>query len=575
VRVRIWAPRAARAALHLYSSDGSTVSRVVAMAPEEGGYFQASAENTSPFLYKVSLDEGDPVPDPWSRAQPMGVHGPSSLPPTEFSWSDSAWKGASLEGLVIYEVHVGTATPEGTFDALIPRLADLRELGVTAIELMPLASFSGDRNWGYDGVAPFAPSAAYGGPEGLRRLVDAAHRHRLAVIIDAVYNHFGPSGLYLSHYSPTSFTPKHQTPWGDAINYGEPVVRELALRSAEMWIADYHADGLRLDATHAIIDERQPHLLTELCHRARAAAPQRTVLVMAEDERNDSRLVSAEGHGLDAVWADDFHHQMRRAFAGDSEGYFADYTGSIADLVATLKEGWFYHGQHSHHAGKPRGTDGSRLDPSRFIHCIQNHDQVGNRPAGDRLGASVTPQAYRTMSAVLLASPYTPLLFMGQEWNASTPFIYFTHHEPELGRQVTEGRRREFAGFKGFSGDDIPDPQAESSFLRSKLDWAERERPMHRGVLALHRELLALRRQHPAMRASGRDSFTVEAIDARAFLLERAGGGKRLRVFVNLGGARQLAIEPGWRMLLSTEEERFGGRGDSAFEGPFAVVMER
>jgi maltooligosyltrehalose trehalohydrolase len=573
----------------LHDNEGKP-GRVLPMTAEPGGYFSAMLEGSGAGVrYKVRVDGEGPFPDPWSRSQPQGVHGPSEVVVPDFTWTDAGWKGPDPDALVIYEVHVGTATPEGTFEALIPKLQGLRELGVTALELLPLASFPGSRNWGYDGVDLFAPHHTYGGPSGLRKLIDAAHARGLAVIIDAVYNHFGPDGNYLRCYSPHYFTGRHHTPWGDAVNYdGEESgpVRELVLSNVDMWIRDYHADGLRLDAAHAIVDDSTPHLLTEIAARARAAAPGRRVLVIAEDERNEARLslpVEKEGLGLDGVWADDLHHQLRRAFAGDNEGYYQDYTGSVEDIARTLRQGWFYEGQMSKNLGHARGTPASALPPGSFVHCIQNHDQVGNRALGERLGHDVSPAAYRAMSTLLLLSPYTPLLFMGQEWNASTPFLYFTDHNEELGRLVTEGRRKEFAGFTRFAGDTVPDPQALETFERSRLNWSEAERPPHAPVRELYRGLLRLRATEPALKERSRGSYEARALGTDALVLERRGGGQRLLVFINVKGQleHRLPEDAGAQVVLWSEAPAFGGaveapplrEGVVRLEGPSALVV--
>jgi maltooligosyltrehalose trehalohydrolase len=558
------------------------------LVDEGQGFFSATlAGEGTGVRYKLRVDGEGPFPDPWSRSQPEGVHGPSEVVVPDFSWTDAGWKGTDPEAQVIYEVHVGTATPEGTFEALIPRLRSLKELGVTTLELLPLASFPGARNWGYDGVALFAPQATYGGPQGLRRLIDAAHAEGLAVLIDAVYNHFGPDGNYLRCYSPHYFTDRHHTPWGDAVNYdgeGSAVVRQLVLSNVEMWIRDYHADGLRLDAAHAIVDDGTPHLLTEIVERAQAAAAGRRVVVFAEDDRNDTRLVrppAQGGLGLDGVWADDFHHQMRRAFAGDNEGYYADYTGSMEDLARTLRQGWFYEGQMSQVHGHTRGTPAQGAEPWRFVHCLQNHDQVGNRAFGERLGADVSPAAFRAMSTLFLLAPYTPLLFMGQEWNASTPFLYFTDHNAELGRLVTEGRRKEFAGFKRFAGGEVPDPQAVDTFTRSKLDWSEAERPEHAGVRALYRELLRLRGTEASLRERRRGHFDARPLGENALVLERRGPSGTLHVLLNVKGSLEHRLPAGAELVLWSESPRFGGTskeeplrsGVLRLEGPAAAVV--
>jgi maltooligosyltrehalose trehalohydrolase len=595
-RFRVWAPDHERVEIVLYADDGRTIAAEIPAHPADdpgglgSGFFEAAAPGIRPgALYKVRLSGEGPYPDPCSRSQPFGVHGPSAIVQDTFLWTDAAWSGLPLEDIVHYEVHVGAATAEGTFDALIARLDDIRALGATAIELMPIASFPGRWGWGYDGVDLFAPAAIYGGPDGLRRLIDAAHAAGLAVILDCVYNHFGPDGNYLRAYARRYFTGRHRTPWGDAVRFdgeGAAPVRAFFLANAEMWIRDYHADGLRLDATHAIFDSSEPHILQEIAARARAAAPGRRVHVIAEDDRNDARLIlpAAEGGlGLSAVWADDFHHATCAAFAGDRDGYFEDFRGAAEEIAATMRSGWLYEGQRSSYHGAPRGTPAAAAPPPCFVHCVQNHDQVGNRAAGDRLGERVSAAAYRAMSALLLLSPYTPLLFMGQEWGAREPFQYFTDHEPELGRKVTEGRRLEFARFSAFSRDDVPDPQDPATFARSKLDWGERERPEHAGILAWYRVLLALRAAHPALRCRGRGDFSVAAVSEDAIRLDRRGGGVAVIVLVSLRGALSLDLgRRDARALAYSEEPRFGGAaagvpldgGRVQLDGPSALVVE-
>ena len=595
---RVWAPGHQKLEVVLHEPNGQP-GRVLPMSPEPEGYFFAALEGSGPGVrYKLLVDGEGPFPDPWSRSQPQGVHGPSEVVVPDFPWTDTGWKGPDTQALVIYELHVGTATPEGTFEALIPKLAGLRELGVTTLELMPLGSFPGARNWGYDGVDLFAPHATYGGPTGLRRLIDAAHAHGLGVLIDVVYNHFGPDGNYLRCYSPHYFTGRHHTPWGDAVNYdGEQSapVRQMVLSNVEMWIRDYHADGLRLDAAHAIMDgdddagdDGSPHLLLEIGERARAAAPGRRVLVIAEDERNEARLLrpaAQAGLGLDGVWADDLHHQLRRAFAGDSEGYYRDYTGSVEDIARTLRQGWFYEGQVSANLGHARGTPAGALPPASLVHCIQNHDQVGNRAHGERLGQDVSPAAFRAMSTLLLLSPYTPLLFMGQEWNASTPFLFFTDHPAQLGKLVTEGRRKEFSGFTRFSGDSVPDPQAVETFERSRLDWSEAQRPAHAPIRQLYRELLRLRATEPALKEPVRGRYEVWTPGPHSLALERKGAGQRLLLLLNVKGVLEHPLPEsagaGAQVVLWSEEPRFGGavqasplrQGTVRLEGPSAVVL--
>ncbi len=388
VRFRVWAPGHQQVEVVIYGPDAPALHP---LAPEGEGYFAGFVAGAGAgSRYKYRLDGADSFPDPASRSQPDGVHAPSEVvDPSAFRWRDAGWRGMPLEEMVIYELHVGVATPEGTFDALSERLDELASLGVTAIEVMPIAQFPGARNWGYDGVYLFAPAHAYGGPEGFRRLVDAAHRRGLAVLLDVVYNHFGPEGNYLPAFSSgLIFTERHHTPWGAAVNYdseGSAAVRDLVVQNALHWVHEYHVDGLRLDATHAILDDSPVHILQELAARLRASVgEERHLALIAEDERNERRLVTPVeegGYGLDAVWADDFHHQVRRLTAGDREGYFRNYSGTTEDLAATLRQGWFYEGQYYPGHAAPRGTPAADLPPVRFVHAIQNHDQVGTVPS--------------------------------------------------------------------------------------------------------------------------------------------------------------------------------------------------
>ena len=584
VEFRVWAPGRKTAEVVVYGPDAEMVHP---LSPEgHEGWFGGRVEGIGAGArYRWRLDGEGAFPDPASRSQPQGVHEPSEVvDPAAFSWTDGGWRGVPLEEMVIYELHVGTFTPEGTFDAAIARLDALADLGVTAIEPMPIAAFPGERNWGYDGVFLYAPAAPYGGAEGFRRLVDAAHARGLAVVLDVVYNHLGPEGNYLHAVTGGRyFTDRHCTPWGDAVDYSTPAVRELVVGNALHWALEYHVDGLRLDAIHAIVDDSPVHVLTEMETRVRAALPsERNFVFIAEDEGNERHVVTPSGQGglgIDAVWADDFHHQLRRHVAGDHESYFADFSGTAEDLAETLRRGWFYEGQHSKNRGEARGTPAGDLPPPIFVHCIQNHDQVGNRALGDRLNHAVPLAAYRAASALLLLSPYTPLLWMGEEWAASAPFQYFTDHPEELGRRVTEGRRKEFGKFSAFSDpatrERIPDPQARETFLRSKLDWSEVDRMPHAGVLALHRELLRLRRAHPALRRRDRASFAAAAVGERAVALRRtAEDGSALLLVASFGDSLRVdlgereetrAPEGGrWKLLLSTEEGRFGGECEGA-----------
>ena len=530
VRFRIWSPGAHTLELQLHS--GAAAGKHP-LARREGGLFETWVKGAAAGdRYTYLIDGSDALPDPASRYQPDGVHAASQVvDPAAFRWTDSHWRRRPARDLIVYELHVGTFTPEGTFAAAQQRLPYLRDLGITTIEIMPVADFAGNRNWGYDGVALFAPARVYGSPDDLRRLVDAAHGHGLSVLLDVVYNHLGPEGAYLPRFSPAYLTDKHQTPWGGAVNLeedGSAYVRRFIVDNAVHWVREYHVDGLRLDATHALIDNTSPNILEELAQEVRAAAGPDAV-IHAEDHRNKAAMiedVGRNGWGLDGVWADDFHHIVRRLTAGDAHSYFSDFQGTTSELATVIRQGWLYTGQYSKNMKHERGTDPSNVPMHRFVVCIQNHDQVGNRAMGDRLHHAIAPDAWRAASVVLLTAPMTPLLFMGQEWAASSPFQYFTDLEPDLGKLVTEGRRKEFAAFPDFSDERarerIPDPQAEATFTNSKLRWTEQSSPDHARSLALYRTLIALRRDHPALSGDERTAGDAVAPDADTIVVKRA-----------------------------------------------------
>ncbi|MES2571009.1 MAG: malto-oligosyltrehalose trehalohydrolase, partial [Verrucomicrobiota bacterium] len=501
--------------------------------------------------------------------------------PTRFQWHDAAWVRPAFRDLVIYELHVGTFTAEGTFLAVIGRLPHLRAMGVNAIELMPIGDFPGSRNWGYDGVLIYAPARAYGTPEDLRTLVDAAHAEGIAVLLDVVYNHFGPDGNYIAQYSEAFFNEQVHTPWGAALNFdgefSEPV-REFFVRNPIYWMEEFHVDGFRLDATHAITDVSQRHILADLT----TAIHERGGYAIAEDDRNDARLLMSQaegGLGFDGAWADDFHHTIRVSQTGEQASYFSAYRGTMKEVVETLRHGWLYRGQKLKR-GTKRGTECSHLPPSCFIHCLSNHDQVGNRAFGERISQRISPPGYRAISMLLCLSPYTPMLFMGQEWAASTPFLYFTEHNEQLGPLITEGRRREFAAFPEFTNrltlQEIPDPQDPSTFTRSKLNWEEVSEGDHARVLALYTACLRLRREVAAFRPLSREHWEVDTLQwgAGAIRIE-AENETYLLVFDLHGGHHgSLAEEPlarlvpgvSWTALLSSNETRFGGTGKPAFD---------
>jgi maltooligosyltrehalose trehalohydrolase len=533
---RCWAPRASTVAVVLGDAR-------VPMTSEAGGWWTVDVPTAhAGHDYAFSLDGSSPLPDPRSPWQPAGVHGPSRLVDhAAFPWTDAEWRPRPLSAAVIYELHVGTFTREGTFEAAIARLPHLVQLGVTHVELMPVAAFPGTRGWGYDGVDLFAPHHAYGGPTGLKRLVDACHAHGLAVVLDVVYNHLGPSGNYLARYGPY-FTARYGTPWGEAVNYdaaGSDEVRRFVFDNARAWIADYHIDGLRVDAVHAIFDRSAIPVLEELVAELRALEGHlgRRVVLIAESDLNDPRVIqhpAVGGYGFDAQWNEDFHHALHAVLTGERGGYYADF-GALADLATALPHGFVYAARRSGYRGRRHGRRVAGLDGHAFIGCLQNHDQVGNRALGDRIGHLVTPACLKIGAALVLTAPFVPMLFQGEEWAASTPFLYFTDHDdPELGRAVHEGRRREFAAF-GWDPAAIPDPQALATFERSVLDWDETGRPPHADILDWYRQLVRLRRREPELTDGRLDRVRASADERERWLvLER---GASITVAVNVGAA--------------------------------------
>ena len=580
VRYRTWAPGHGSVSAVIYDRAGKRL-RTVSLGKEEAGYYSGiDPAGRAGDRYKYRL-AGKEWPDPAARFNPNGVHEAAEvIDPADFIWHDQDWTAPSVADLVIYELHIGTFTPEGTFRAAVAKLDYLVALGVTALELMPVADFGGRWNWGYDGVSLYAPSRVYGSPNDLRALVDAAHLRGLAVILDVVYNHLGPDGNYLGLYSKNYLNHAHKTPWGDGFNFELQPVRDFFVENPTYWQREFHIDGFRLDATHAIADNSTPHVLAEIAERVQSLGG----FVIAEDERNEARLLQPRaegGFGLDAMWADDFHHVVRVMLTGAREGYFRSYRGTIDELAATLDHGWLLAGEERKPQELNKAGEAAGLDPEKFVFCIANHDQIGNQAFGLRLQQLISPAAYRAASALLCLVPYTPLLLMGQEWAASTPFLFFTDHNADLGAKVTAGRREEFRSFAAFRDPEarmgIPDPQAEKTFLNSKLNWEERDEGRHGEVLRLYQAFLQLRRESAALRDRSRASFRVlpPLRGVLRLLLGRPGEEQWLILAGLAGGQTMPTLEDGaaWELMASSNEQRFGGEAGPPFEQPEVRVL--
>lgn len=573
-RFRVWAPDASQVELRITHPAGFTA----AMERRDAGYWEAVLENAplgSRYFYRV--DGGPDRPDPASRFQPEGVHGPSEVVDAAFDWQDQAWRGLPLDRCVFYELHAGAFTPEGAFDAILPRLESLRDLGVTVIELMPIAQFPGARNWGYDGVYPFAVQNSYGGPQGLKRLVDGCHRTGLGVALDVVYNHLGPEGNYLSNFGPY-FTDSYKTPWGEAINFDGPEsdeVRRFFIENALYWVREFHIDALRLDAVHGIFDRSAYPFLEELGDAVHEEASRlnRRVHVIPESDLDDPRLIRSKdlgGAGLDAQWADGFHHALRVLMTNDRRGYYQDY-GELRLFAKAFEEGYAYSGEYSRHRRRRHGAPSRDIPAHRFVVFSQNHDQVGNRMLGERLGNLASFEDLKLAAAAVILSPHLPLLFMGEEYGETAPFLYFvSHSDPDLVEAVRRGRKNEFAAF-AWEGEP-PDPQAEETFLRSKLNLDLRSKDKHRTLLSYYRELFRLRREVAALAALSKDQMSVAADEGSKTLFVRRWRGEDETLLVLCFAeadvtAKPLAPPGHWSKLLDS--------ADAAWLGPGATLPEQ
>ena len=569
---RVWAPRAGRLEVKVLGDE----ARTLPLEASGGGVFEARVPGVSAGADYFYVVNGNERPDPVSRSQPAGVHGPSRVvEPDGFAWTDEGWKGLALRDYVVYELHAGTFTPEGTFESVIPKLAHLKSLGVTAVELMPVAEFPGSRNWGYDGAHLYAPQSTYGGPDGLKRLIDACHREGLAFVLDVVYNHLGPEGNYAGEYMPL-YSEAHKSPWGAGLNFdgeGAEGVRRYFVENALYWLTEYHVDALRLDAVHAIADTSETHLLKQLAEEfhAQARALGRPAYLIAESDLNDVRVLEpgGDGYGLDAQWSDDFHHSLHALLTGADRGYFGDF-GRVGDLAKAIAEGFVYCGQHSRFRGKCHGTPSPGRPGEQFVVCIQNHDQIANGYWGDRLSRVVEPARQRLAASILLCgAPNLPMLIMGEEWGERAPFLYFTSHtDADLGRAVRIGREEEYNSFVRGEGETestiggFSDPQSEITFVRSKLNWNCLEKRPHAGMLAFYRDLLSLRRARAPLSNCDKTRTRVRFDERGRWLAVERGdetGGRALLV-CNLSPAAQPvpSAEGAWRLALWSGDERYG-----------------
>jgi maltooligosyltrehalose trehalohydrolase len=564
----VWAPKAERVDLHLFGP----VDRLEPLAPLGAGYFGGKIDRLDPGArYKYRLNGLQEFPDPASRYQPEGVHGPSQVVPIEFPWTDQDWRGLPLENYIIYELHIGTFTPAGTFEAAAEQLDYLKDLGVTAIEIMPVAQFPGDRNWGYDGVYSFAVQASYGGPLGLKHFVNAAHGKGLAVVLDVVYNHFGPEGNYFDQYGHY-FTGRYHTPWGRALNFDDENnagVRRFVLENVLQWIVEFHIDALRLDAIHSMFDSSGRHILSEIAATVHRNGGDRRLYLIAESNLNDVRIVRSQeegGFGLDAQWNDDFHHALHALLTNEREGYYCDY-GDLHHLAKAFAEGFIYSGQFSRYRNKLYGASSRDIPAHRFVVFSQNHDQTGNRMLGDRLSHLLAIEELKLAAGAVILSPFVPMIFMGQEYAESAPFLYFVHHsDSDLIEAVRQGRRAEFAAF-AWQGD-APDPQSEETFLRSKLHHELKNERAHQALLEFYRELLRLRKSHAALRNLSKANCNVVCLkDTNVIAMRRWHADHEILVVLHFGEDKtrvELQLPAGvWQTQLDSSDSRWLGPGGS------------
>jgi len=600
VHFRVWAPLHRQVSVFLESGHAAGEH---SLEPEADGYFSGRVPGAAANdLYRFRLGSKDPLPDPASRFQPDGPLGPSQvIDPWAFIWTDAAWNGVELRGQVLYEMHIGTFTAEGTWAAAARELPALADLGVTVIEVVAVADFPGRFGWGYDGVCLFAPTRLYGKPDDMRRFVDTAHSNRLGVILDVVYNHLGPRGNILPEFSQNYFSDRHKNDWGKGINFDGPAsgpIREFYLTNAAYWVEEFHVDGYRLDATQAIFDESDDHILAAIGRRVREAAGTRATIVINENEPQLSKIVRPAdrgGYGLDGMWNDDFHHSAKVAMTGRNEAYYWDYLGRPQEFISAAKYGYLFQGQRYSWQEQRRGTSALDLEPWQFINFIQNHDQVANSGRGLRCDRLTSPGRFRAMTALLLLGPGTPMLFQGQEFAASAPFFYFADHEGQLAEEVKRGRAEFLRQFRRLDhphlADEIPDPATPVTFTRCKIDHSERE--THAEVYRLHRDLLALRRSDPAFASQRPHGVDGAVLGERAFVLRYFVGGRGDRLLlVNFGSDLYLDQTPepllappegcAWGVLWSSEDRRYGGDGTPPPEtvdgwrlmGEAAVVLE-